>query len=311
MKDIEYHISDSRWELWSAKTIEEHIEKNVIKGKFHDHVPKDIKSAYQTIEYIMAHAFYHYPMYDVAVKELTALMEMAVKIRANQKSISLTYKDKKGSEKPCSLNNLIDQVLKGKETEAEILKEELHKVRNLRNSLIHRDSNSFAGASFQNTIWPTINRINELFYERDIRTEDFFSLYDKMKQFKNKCLVLETQKQKYLILLAQLNDSLSNKNLYVFNYEILLNTVEEGQAPSESRIVILKSLTIGEELIEAVPLSGDRFKIYPSTKLENINKYKVAAKLIKQNPDLRATYHVKLLYLSREVEQFRYNNAWQ
>lgn len=309
MKDIEYHRSDSRWELWSANTIEEHIEKNVIKGKFHDLVPEDIKSAYETIEYIMAHAFYHYPMYDVAVKELTSLMEMAVKIRANQKSLPLTYKDKKGKEKQHSLSNLIDQVIKGKE--AEILKEELHKVRNLRNSLVHRDSNSFAGASFQNTIWPTINRINELFYDGNIRTKDFFSLHDKMKQFKNKCLVLEIKKQKYLILLAQLNDSLSNKNLYVFNYEILLNKVEEDQAPSKSHIVILKSLTIHKELLEAVTTAGDHFKIYPSDKIVNINRFKAAAKLIKQNPDLRAAYHAKLFYLSKEIEQFRYNYAWE
>lgn len=92
----QYHIPDPRWELWSAKTVEEHIEHNVIKAKFHDKVPDDIKEAYHIVEYLMVHSFYYYPMYDVALQKLLLIFEMAIKLSAKRKGIPLKIKTKKG-----------------------------------------------------------------------------------------------------------------------------------------------------------------------------------------------------------------------
>jgi len=33
-------------------------------GHFHAQVPDDIQESYKTVEYLMAHAWYHWPMFD-------------------------------------------------------------------------------------------------------------------------------------------------------------------------------------------------------------------------------------------------------
>ena len=59
---MEYFEPDSRWEaLYQVTSKEEYADKFVVKGKFHNAVPADIQDAWQTVEYILAHAYYHWP----------------------------------------------------------------------------------------------------------------------------------------------------------------------------------------------------------------------------------------------------------
>lgn len=281
----------------------------MIKGRFHQNVPNDIVEAYETIEQLMAHAFYHYPMYDVAIRELSALAEMAVKLRAKQKEIQLNYTDKNGKEKSRSLSNLIDLLLK--EKEAKLLKDDLHRIRQFRNALVHRERNTFAGASFRHTIYPILNRVNELFYEDDWRTQDFNPLSKALKCFQEQCLILESNGLKFLAFLPQLNESIANKNLYLFSYEILYDQIKAETSPSESQIIVLSQLTVSENLIQATIVNGEKIKIYPTDKKENVDRYQAAMKRFKEDDETKRIYgSVKPISIASETDKFRYNNAW-
>src|SRR5690554_2604864 len=86
---MEYFEPDSRWKLYQVFSLEEYVEKFVVKCKFHKDVPADIQDAWQTVEYLLAHAYYHWPMYDEGFKKALLIVEMAVKLRAKELDIPL------------------------------------------------------------------------------------------------------------------------------------------------------------------------------------------------------------------------------
>jgi hypothetical protein len=52
----DYFVIDPRWEPHKIATKEEYEQKVVIKGCFHECVPDDVVNAFETVEYLMAHA---------------------------------------------------------------------------------------------------------------------------------------------------------------------------------------------------------------------------------------------------------------
>jgi len=48
----------------NAKTSAEFAQHWIVMGHFHAQVPDDIQESYKTVEYLMAHAWYHWPMFD-------------------------------------------------------------------------------------------------------------------------------------------------------------------------------------------------------------------------------------------------------
>ncbi|MGI8582549.1 MAG: hypothetical protein ACR2KX_10140, partial [Chitinophagaceae bacterium] len=57
---MNYHIPDDRWQNFGFNNFKKYCDKEVVKGRFHPCVPKDITEAFIIAEYIMAHAYYHY-----------------------------------------------------------------------------------------------------------------------------------------------------------------------------------------------------------------------------------------------------------
>lgn len=111
--ELAYFKPDKTWQSWGWQTYEDYQEKMVIPGRFHDGVPEDIKEDYKTVEYLMAHAFYHYRMYDDALNHLLGTFEMAVKFRAKELEILMERpRNNKGKVYKKTLGELIEEVSK-------------------------------------------------------------------------------------------------------------------------------------------------------------------------------------------------------
>jgi len=89
---MEFHEPDSRWAGFGCSSYEHYLDRYLIRGKFHNKVPNAVTDAYITIEYLMAHAYYFYPMYDEALSKLLRTMEMAVKLRCKEIGIDIVVK---------------------------------------------------------------------------------------------------------------------------------------------------------------------------------------------------------------------------
>ena len=108
-----YFQPHTLWKVFGAKNRKEYLEKYVIEGRFHSAVPQDVVEAYITAEYIMAHAYYHWAMYDEAPNKIYRIFEMAVKLLAKEKEIPLTITTRRGKVKDKKLYDLIEEVCQG------------------------------------------------------------------------------------------------------------------------------------------------------------------------------------------------------
>jgi len=316
---MNYHTPDSRWELWGAKTIEEHIGKNVIKGKFHEAVPEDIKKEWLTAEYMMAHAFYHWDMYDEVVKKLYLTFEMAFQLKAKMEdiptSITKTKKLKNGEVKELTTNvrlvELIDTIC-NKIPRLEERRMQFHQIRKNRNSVSHPKSYGFAGGSYQPHIIPLLNALNQLFLKKDILSTDYTLLAEKIIQFDHQCLIVELNDKKLLGVNPILVDSINNKgSYYFFTISLIMNT--DFEFPYQSKTFDLINLKIAESCIVGKTVEGNTIKIYSTEKKENVERYEFAKKRIEAMNESELTEFKMLspFAVARDHDRFTYNYAWE
>jgi hypothetical protein len=158
----EYLAIDERWAIFSTDSLEEHIQKNVVRGIFYLNVPKDIVDDFKTIEYQQVYAYYHWPLMDEALSKGLRLLEMTIKLKAKELQIPLRTSGLKPKDK--SFNQLINEVCKGEPLIQ--LKETIHHLRNIRNFTTHKDSNSYLGGMgglVKRNLMGLVNLINDLF----------------------------------------------------------------------------------------------------------------------------------------------------
>lgn len=150
--------------MFGINSQEEFVKKFVIPAQFYSQVPDDVKAAYETATYLMAHAWYHWPLYDEALKKLTLLLEMALKIKAKQLNIPSKIVNKKGREISKSLSKLISEICAIEKEKN--LHDLLNKVREVRNMFAHPERNSFMGGIASADIIKKISEtINQLFLD--------------------------------------------------------------------------------------------------------------------------------------------------
>jgi len=175
-----YHEPDNRWPVFGCKDYDTYLEKHLIKGAFHSAVPEDIKKSYETAEYTMAHAWYHYPLYDEALNKLLRIFEMAVKQKCELLSISTKNKKKDGTEVRRTLNELIKDVCIREPGKKQSVF--LNHLRDLRNISMHPDRHTFLGNVYYNKIQLTVNILNILFAPESF----ILRLYSANENFRNK-----------------------------------------------------------------------------------------------------------------------------
>jgi len=161
----EYFVADDRWELFGVQSRDQYVDQFVLHGKYHGWVPETVKKAHHTAEYLMAHAYYYWPMYDEALKKMTHIFEIAIKQKAKLLGIDLKHPTKNGKTREKSLNTLIREIHK-REPDREIL-DPLLRSKNLRNMFAHPTHDSWMGGiqASQDNIQYYINIINSLFLD--------------------------------------------------------------------------------------------------------------------------------------------------
>lgn len=203
----EWYTADETWSIYkTSKTREAYAENWVVRGHFHAGVPEDVKAAYAIVEYLMALAWYHYPLYDEAMTKLLGTFEMAVRLRCTELGIPTTFVNKKGLKKDTALAALIDQLTKAEPAKA--IKNWLHHVRELRNQKMHPKRHSFMGGMNKRKATAVVNLLNLIFLpDAEIRAAKEYAqpLRESTHQFEAGLFVLNDGAQRILVSKATLH----------------------------------------------------------------------------------------------------------
>lgn len=313
---------DERWELFGMKSLEDFIDSYVVIGKFHEQVPKDIVTAFETVSYLMAHSFYHWPMMDEAMTKALLVMEMAVKLKAKKDNISLeTPPNKSGKTFQKKLVLLIDEVCEI--NEIDFLKFDFDRVRTIRNSRMHPENHSYMGALGKPTgnMMLFINIINFLFLEK-AAIEKLKARRQQLKQelqlFQNGNFVLEYNNTKILIDIVHYHKyvKLGNEELLMLLVNPLLTNAYHyitEQKFEDPIVIALKEFRINGLTLEGKDLNGGDIKIETTYKEENMLKFlRFNEELKKVSENNIAVYNAfrsgKSLW---KMERIIYNNLWE
>ncbi|MEP0264790.1 hypothetical protein [Dokdonia sp.] len=278
----EYYEPDETWEVLGTKTKEAFVAKYVVVGKFHDGVPEDIVKSYVTISHIMAHSYFHYPMYDEAMSKALLVMEMTVKLKAKELNIDLKLPpNRTGTVRDKNLSTLIDEVCAI--DELSFLKSDFNRARGLRNSKMHPDRHGFVGVMGHTDANARlfINIINQLFL--DTKTLKKFhqknnQLETALSAFQKSLHVLEFQDQRILIdgfHTFKYREFENNKLLLLYINPLTTKVrelYEEHKYP-DPLIITFTDFKIHKERIEGVDLEGKPMKIYIDDKQQNLKTY--------------------------------------
>lgn len=276
-----YYKPDARWDLY-VKTRKEFVKQFVVIGKFHDKVPEGIVKSFETVSYLLAHSYYHWPMFDEAMSKVLLIMEMAIKIKASELDISTQKTTKNNRKSKKRLVDIINDVFKVKELM--FLKPDFDRARNFRNIKMHPDKHSFMGALSlaHANAHLFVNVINLLFLEKTI-LENITTNQKKLEQqlivFKNKLFVLEFNDTKILIVdvhTLKYVESSNNKLLMLYINPVFTKVHEvfvEKKYP-DPLVITLKNFNINQDRIEGIDIKNKHVNIYPTEKLENIIKWR-------------------------------------
>lgn len=269
---MEYFEPDSRWELYQVTSAEEYVDKFVVKGKFHGAVPTDIKEAWQTVEYLLAHAYYYWPMYDEAFKKALLIIEMAVKIKAKAQNISLKREsNKKGKIFDRNLSDIIKEILE-KEHYGELIKD-FERARRIRNRQMHPENHSYMGGTISpNNFKLLVIVLNSLFQEEAWHKNHFDKnncIKEQLKGFSNSLLVLENNQPDILIQNIVMHKVINNTLIIACNP--IRNNIQElinRHASVKPYIIQLNDYKISDNEITGQSCSGIPIKIYKTEKDE-------------------------------------------
>ena len=255
-------------------------EKQVVRGHFHASVPEDIVKSYKTVEYLMAHAWYHWPMFDEALRKLLGMVEMAVKQRSEALEIDLAYEytDKGGKQKIGKKNfyRLIED-LSGKEPKKE-LKNWLHDVRWLRNFFSHPEGDTLMGGMVIGKIKNIVNLVNLIFLDE---ADCIAAKAEKARfetnyaGFREGMFVLESDQASFLITGTRLLEVFQIKEdwLYICQFDlVLLNLYDNfsNQRFPPPMVLALKQVDTHDGVFEAIDIkTGSGIKVYPTEKPEH------------------------------------------
>jgi len=278
---MDWYEPEHIWEIYGIKTRDQFVKRFVVEGKFHENVPEDISKSFITVSYLLAHSYYHWPMFDEALSKALLIMEMSVKLKAKELNISIerTRNNKRPSNR--SLVELIDEICDI--PEYTFLKQDFNRARNLRNIKMHPDRHSFSGVmSFAdaNAIL-FINVVNMLFLDSaQLKTihEKVEQLENELTPFKSGLHVLEFEGKKILIDGFHMFKyrELENNALLLLYINPLTTKVEEQfleHKYPDPLIVGFSEYEIKNNKLKGIDINGETMSIYISDKPENLDAY--------------------------------------
>ncbi len=276
---MKYFEPDCRWELYQVFSVEEYIKQFVVKGKFHKGVPEDIQDAWKTVEYLLAHAYYHWPMYDEGFKKALLNIEMAVKLKAKEKDISLKEEPTKaGMVFDKKLSKLIHEVFNGEYYQ--VLRNEIDRARNIRNFQVHPDRNTYTGpiGNIKGNLMFLINALNDIFRSNEEHMERYrrtVKLSEALKVFDKSLLVLDYHKPN--ILIEQILDfKIVSGKLYLFLNPVRTNISEilKHHYSLQPEVVCMDRYQMKVNEIQGTTPDGEEIRIYKTEKPENLKIFK-------------------------------------
>jgi hypothetical protein len=146
--ETNYYEPDPIFSLEGIYSKEEFIKTYLVKADFGPSIPKDVLESYKTAEYLMAHAYYHYPMYDEAFWKVLGIYEMAIKFRCKELGIELLKIGREGNkDQSKNLGVLHDELIKNLKLDS--FKYTFDWIIKLRNEQAHPNKHSFGGTLYK------------------------------------------------------------------------------------------------------------------------------------------------------------------
>lgn len=307
---LEWHTPDTRWEVFGAPNYETYLQKYMVKGLFHSGVPEDIIKEYQTVEYLLAHAYYYYPMYDEGFNKLLRTLELAVKLRCQQLEIPV------GKKNLQTLMKFVQQSEPDKPLEYH-----LNKGRKLRNFYSHPNSHTYAGPSSYTSFFQMVNTINSLF----IPEQHFSKAKKKLSQweenlnsFLNGSFVLDKGEKRYLIHSFKIMEYFQTDRdelFFCIAYPVIIDfkkSLEQGNYPPPFMLG-MRNLNIENEIITGTDVkTGELIQISIS---KNEKDYASVNSFLTELRNAPKDQLDRFFYLfnyesAKEVTFFRYWNYW-
>jgi len=319
---MEWYEPVEIWDMFGINSREEFVASYVVEGKFHKNVPVDILKSFVTVGYLLAHSYYHVPMFDEALSKALLIMEMAVKLKAKELNIVLKYPPKKnGDVYEKKLWKLIDEICLNEELS--FLKPDFDRARGIRNNKMHPSNHSFAGtASFAaGNSRLFVNVINLLF----LNAESLNKLHKRIEQLENKLFpfkkglnVLEYENRKILIdgFHTFKYREFQDNSLLLLYINPLTTTVSEQFVEKkypDPLIITFTQFEIQENYIEGLDLAGQPMKIYLDDKSVNLKTYYVYKEALSKvsESDLHMFINANSSRALWKMEKIIYENCWK
>jgi len=322
---MEYHEPAGQWEMYGMNDFNSYCSKSVVKGLFHPLVPTDVVDAFKVAEYMMAHAYYHYPLYDEAFSKLLRILEMAVRIRSKAigidvKTIRLVKSKHNPKEKIQEVvdktYNILINELSEKEPGKEI-KEGLHWLRETRNSYMHTDHHGFMGSMTRDLIKVGVTLLNKIF----ISEQTLVSFQDHLSSVQNELLQFNQLPsifigRGYLVERVEAKDAILLNG--VWHYFVIVHPITNNIAKQIERHEVVPPETF---IIDKLSLDGETLTMHEmdtenvivcsrTSKPENVDTYEQF--LLERN---KAT--ARIIYYSPmgatpkgQQNEFLYNHLW-
>ncbi len=262
---MNYYKPDDRWEIFGIKTKEQFEQRFIVKGYFHDGVPNEIKDAFITVEYLMAHAYFFWPIYDEAMNKALRLLEMAIKQKALQQNLPLKGK---------SYAKLINEICC--EPYNRSLKDNFNRAREIRNHHVHAERNSFSGAvgGKGKNIQLFVTFLNELFRDDNWQKAQFEksqAIERQLLTFKDSLMIFENNAPGILVS-GILDFKILDETLFLVLNPVLSNTKKslEEHRYSNPISIALSNFTFQEDFLTGTSEDCHEIKIYKTAKAENV-----------------------------------------
>ncbi|WP_141239924.1 hypothetical protein [Aliifodinibius salipaludis] len=284
-----FYEPDSRWEMHQINNNEDYAKKLVITGYFHDQVPEDVIKAYETVEYLMAHAYYYWPMFDEAFNKMLFTIEMGIKLKAKQLNIPIYRRKENGERWYRRLSLIIDDICD--EDYLRDLKKKLERSAGLRDMKAHPKQNSFSGPSggTHRNIKYCINILNRLFRGREWHKQQqkkIVKAKESITNLKNELLVVESGERGEVIR-SILDFDIIDEALFVVCLPVLdVRKLEakSNQFPHLKSFSILDYQFLNDKVIGRT-LDGNDIKISLTNDKEVRNAYSRFKKYLKEIPE--------------------------
>lgn len=279
---MRYHEPVILWGAMGMPDFDTYCEKSVVKGLFHPSVPKDVIDAYEVAEYMMAHAYYHWPLYDEAFTKLLLITEMAVKFKCVHYGIPVEAKSKKGNLVPRNLETLIKEYCK--EEPLKEIENDLLWLKGRRNNKMHPNSHTYSGAIANYfAIKFGVGVLNKLFIPEHLLSQTTVQVETQNKHldpFSNGLFVLDTGENRYLIEGVKAEDTVFVDGQWY--YFLLASPISDriGEQVrqhhyADRHALQVKDIVIGDTTITMTEASTNKpIQISTTDHPANIEKYK-------------------------------------